>query len=74
MKIPTSPISRRKYLSGGLPTSIVVLTFKKAPIPLLPEYTSHIDITQQATLDMPDFLYSILRIIRTNTVTKKRAN
>jgi len=67
-------MDRRKYLSGVLPASIVVLMFRKAPIPLLAEYTSHIDKTQQATLDMPDFLYSILRIIRTHTVTKKRAN
>jgi len=57
-----------------LPDSIVVLIFKNAPIPLLPEYTSHIDRIQLATLVIPDRLYSMMRTNRTKTDVNKSAS
>jgi len=53
---------------------MVVLIFKKAPNPLLPEYASHKDRIQLAAFVISDRLYSIVRTIRTKADVNRSAS
>ena len=72
--MPDIPSINKKYLSGVLPASIVVLIFKKTPRPLLPEYKIHMDKIQIAEPVMPDCLCSMMRMSNTKKATNTSAN